>query len=134
MQTYLLAAGVIAVLVGVIHSVLGELLIFSRMRNNKLAPKLVPKLVPTEGAPLLRERHVRILWASWHLGSVFGWALAALLLRMAFPVSPAAFQAFAQNTIAVATLGAALLVLFATNGKHPGWIGLLAVSALTLLS
>jgi hypothetical protein len=123
MQTYLLAAGVITVLVGVIHSVFGEVLIFSRMRQKTL--------IPTHGAPLLRERHVRILWASWHLGSVFGWAFAAILLRLAFPTNPAAFQAFVETALIAAMLCGSLLVLVATKAKHPGWCGLLAVALLT---
>ena len=55
----LIAAAVLAISVGVIHSVLGELLIFNQMREGSFVPKI--------GKPLLRERNVRILWATWHL-------------------------------------------------------------------
>lgn len=69
----LLAAAGLA-LVGLIHSVLGEVLVFRTLRTHGL--------VPTAGYPVLRERQVRILWASWHLVTVLGWALSALLWRL----------------------------------------------------
>ena len=60
----LLAAAGLA-LVGLVHSVLGEVLVFRTLRTHGL--------VPTAGYPVLRERQVRILWASWHLVTVLGW-------------------------------------------------------------
>lgn len=121
---YLMLAGILAIIVGLVHSVLGEIMIFNRMRRGTL--------IPTDGGERLRERHVRILWASWHLVTVFGFALAALLLRLwqapSLPVAP-----YLIGTISLATLAAALLVLIATNGRHPGWLGLLGVAALTWL-
>lgn len=74
MQIYFLVAGSLALLTGVIHSVLGEIRIFRPLRSKGL--------VPTIGAPPLREGHIRIIWATWHLGSVFGWAFAGVLLRL----------------------------------------------------
>ena len=125
MQTSFLAAGVLAFVVGVAHSVLGEILIFRHMR--------VKGLVPTVGAPLLRERHVRILWASWHIVTVFGWALGAILLQLAFSAHNIGFQAFVEHTIIFAMLASSFLVLIGTKGMHPGWLGLLGVAVLTWL-
>lgn len=65
-----LAAGGLA-LVGVAHSVLGELLVFRALRTEGI--------VPTGGRPVLREWQVRILWGTWHLATVLGWALSALM-------------------------------------------------------
>lgn len=124
MQTLYLAAGLIAAVTGVAHSVLGERLIFRHLRASGL--------VPTRGAPPLRERHIRILWATWHLGSVFGWALAGMLLRLAF--APTLSPAMVATGAAAAYLGGALLVLVGTKGRHPGWIALLAVALLTWLA
>jgi hypothetical protein len=126
MQTYMFIAGVLALMVGTIHSVLGEIYIFRRMR--------VSGIVPTNGAPLLRERHVRILWASWHIVTVFGWAFAAVILRLAFPTGNDSFQTFVQNTTITSMLMSALLVLFGTKGMHPGWLGLAAVAVLIWLA
>lgn len=75
MQTLLSIAAGLAVLTGIVHSALGELLIFRHLRNGTL--------VPTQDAPPLRSRNVRIIWATWHLASVFGWAFAAILARLA---------------------------------------------------
>ena len=83
---------------------------------------------------MLRERHVRILWASWHIVTVFGWAFAAVILRLAFPTVNDSFQTFVQNTTIAAMLMSALLVLFATKGMHPGWLGLAAVGVLIWLA
>jgi len=59
MESYLFVAGCLSLALGVIHSVMGEILIFRRMRQGRI--------IPTNGHPVLKERHVRILWASWHL-------------------------------------------------------------------
>ena len=125
MQNYMFAAGSLALVVGTIHSALGEVLIFSRMRNNGL--------VPTVGEPKLRERHVRILWASWHIVTVFGWALGAILLRFSFPSTEYTVQVFVENTIVFSMLASSFLVLVGTKGMHPGWLGLLGVATLTWL-
>ena len=49
----LFAAGCLAFVLGFIHSILGEILIFKRMRDGGI--------IPTNGGSLLEERHVRIL-------------------------------------------------------------------------
>jgi len=126
MQTYMLVAGTIAIVVGLVHSILGEILIFRHLRSGGL--------VPANGAPPLKERNIRILWATWHLASVFGWAFAMVLLRLAASDSHASLQALVVNAIVFAYLGGALFVLIGTRGRHPGWIALLGVAALTWLS
>ena len=125
MQLFLFIAGSLAILVGLVHSILGEVLIFSRLRNDEI--------VPTSPAPPLQERHVRILWASWHIVSIFGWEFSANLLRMAFPATDQLFFLFVKNSIIVSMFVSALIVLVATKGRHPGWVGLLAVAVLTWL-
>ena len=61
-------------LIGVIHTVLGEVLIFQRMR--------VKGVVPTKGGEVLRERNVRILWATWHLVTVLGFLVAVVIVHL----------------------------------------------------
>jgi len=123
MQTFFFAAGLLAIAAGGVHSILGEVLIFSRMRDRTI--------VPTRGAPLLQERHVRILWATWHIVTVFGCAIGAILLKLAHSSSQLGFQGFVGDSIVVATLLSSLLVLIGTSARHPGWIGLLGVAVLT---
>lgn len=121
MQNYLIAAGVLMILIGIAHSVIGEILIFRQLRAGTIVPLLAP--------PPLRERHLRILWANWHLTSALGWGLAALLMLIAVAPDPSSY-ALQVRTIAVATLAGSLLVLYATRGRHPGWIGLLVAAVL----
>ena len=126
MQVLFFAAGSLALITGIVHSVLGEILIFRHLRNGGL--------VPAMAAPPLRERNIRILWATWHLGSVFGWAFAGILFRLAVAPHDSSLIAFVLSTIVFANIGASLLVLIGTKGRHPGWIALLAVAVLTWLA
>lgn len=124
MQNYLIAAGVLMILIGIAHSVIGEILIFRQLRAGTIVPLLAP--------PPLRERHLRVLWANWHLTSALGWGLAALLMLIAVAPDPSSY-ALQVRTIAVATLAGSLLVLYATRGRHPGWFGLLIAAGLAWL-
>jgi len=74
MNTLLFSAGVVCLIVGLIHSVLGEILIFKHLRNGTI--------IPTIGKPLLKERNIRIIWASWHIVTIFGWAFGAMLFHI----------------------------------------------------
>ena len=123
--TLLSAAAIVLACVGVGHSVLGETMIFRHVRR--------AGVLPTDAAPPLRGRHVRILWASWHIASVFGWALAAIVYRLATaPTMP--IDGFAVRACAIAALASAALVLIATRGRHPGWVGLGLAGLLALLA
>jgi len=122
MQTLLAIAAVLATLTGIAHSVLGELLIFRHLRQGTL--------VPAEDAPPLRNRHIRILWATWHLATVFGLAFAAVLARLAVTPDASMPTLLAGATVAAYASGS-LLVLGGTKGRHPGWFALAAVAALT---
>lgn len=124
MQNYLLSAGVLMILIGLAHSVIGEILIFRQLRAGTIVPLLAP--------PPLRERHLRILWANWHLTSALGWGLAALLILVAAAPDPSSY-ALHVRIIAIATLAGSLLVLYATKGRHPGWFGLLIAAGLAWL-
>jgi len=59
MNPFLLAAAILIFLIGLLHSLLGERLVFRHLR--------VSGLVPTRGDSHLREFRVRILWATWHV-------------------------------------------------------------------
>lgn len=125
MNTYLIAAAALAFIVGLVHSVLGEVMLFSRMRQGLV--------VPTNGGSVLQQRHVRILWASWHVLTAFGWSFAAMLLFLAPEPSAGHLRVSILQAIAVGMLFGSLLVLYATKARHPGWLGLLGVAVLTWL-
>lgn len=122
MQGPLALAGALTALTAVVHSVMGEVLIFRALRTRSL--------VPSGPAPPLRARHVHILWATWHLASVFGLACAALLLWIAVANVDGALARVVVHAVATAHLLGAVLVLGATRGRHPGWIALLLVALL----
>lgn len=126
MQPLLATASILAVMTGVAHSLLGERLIFRHLRTSSI--------VPTLPAPPLQNRHVRILWATWHLASVLAWAFAGLLWQLA--TNPVATLSARSVLLAAAAgfLAGALLVLYATCGRHPGWIALAVVGALSWAS
>ena len=126
MKSYLLGAVALAVLISLVHSILGEILIFRRLRSGSW--------IPTQGAPPLDERHIRILWATWHLVTVFGLAFATILFRIGSAGSAASLQATVLTTTAAAFLGGAALVLLGTKGRHPAWVGLTGVALLLALA
>ncbi len=121
MNTYFVAAAAIAFVVGLVHSVLGEKLIFQRLRING-------HLVPTKGGTVLGAGHVRILWASWHIVTVFGWCMGTVLLQLAGPSSLDTGSRTVVQAFAVSALAACGLVLVGTRARHPGWMGLLAIA------
>ena len=125
MNYYFIAGGILAFAIGLIHSVFGERLVFARMRSSGL--------IPTEGGLLLREHHVRILWATWHIGTVMGWAMGAMLFRLALAPSVATDHNFFAIAIGVSAFGSSMLVLVGTKGRHPGWIGLLGMAIFTAM-
>ncbi|MBL8299338.1 MAG: hypothetical protein JNN30_13450 [Rhodanobacteraceae bacterium] len=116
-----LAAGLL-ILTGLVHSLLGEWLIFRHLRQGTLVPQL--------GAPPLLARNVRILWATWHLASVFGWGFAVMLLGLeAAPDGPV--RDVVLQAVSAAAAGGSTLVLVGTRGRHPGWVVLGAVAGLS---
>ena len=124
MNIYLHAAAVLTFTVGLIHSVLGEVMVFSRLRKGSW--------VPTHGGNVLHQRHVRILWASWHVVTVLGWLVAAMLWALA--AEPASgLRSFLLQVIIGSTSVSSAMVLYATKARHPGWVGLLGVAVLTYL-
>jgi hypothetical protein len=126
MNTLLASASLLLAIVALVHTVLGEVLIFRRLRK--------AGLVPTEGGSALRERQVRILWATWHAVSVLGWAMSAMLWQLARTPAADALQSQLLAAIAAGSLGASALVAIGTRARHPGWIGLLAVAVLVWLA
>jgi len=118
-----MSAGLLSIVVGIVHSILGEFLIFKNLRNGSLVPNI--------SVPPLRERNIRILWATWHLASVFGFAMGAILIQLAIMPAP---QVFIIQSIAFSMCSGSALVFYATKAKHPGWVGLLGVAVLCWLA
>jgi len=128
MNIYFLIAGILCFLLGLIHSILGEYLIF---KDKRKIGNLVPSKVNTE----LKERHLRIIWATWHLSSFFGWCIGAFLIKISSDQKKldAEFIDFMINSTVLTMFASSLLVLIGTNGKHPGWIVLILIGILLIL-
>lgn len=125
MNAWLAGAAALVFPIGLVHSVLGELMVFRPLRRGGV--------VPDGGAPVLRAFQTRILWATWHLVTVMAWAFTALLLWLARPAAQAASGGVVEACIATALTAGAGLVLWSNRGRHPAWIALLAAAALVLL-
>jgi di/tricarboxylate transporter len=128
MNIYILIAGILCIILGLVHSILGEFLIFKNKRK-------IGNLVPTKANKELPERHLRIIWATWHLSTFFGWCIGALLIKIALNQNKfdSELIGFMINSTIITMFSAALLVLLVTKGKHPGWIVLLLIVALLIL-
>ena len=104
----LLAALVVAV-IGLVHSILGERVVF-------------PRLFALPDLPLLRRDRtytVHVLRYAWHLTSVAWWAFAAILIMVWLG---AADMRRASVLIVALTLLASGVVILATAGRrHPAW-------------
>lgn len=126
MNAYFIAAAVLALLVGLAHSILGEIMIFRRLRKPG-------RIIPSDGGAILTGSNIRILWASWHVLTVFGWGMAAILAVLARPAARGVHDGAIEQAIMVSMLAGSALVLVATKARHPGWAGLLGVAALVWL-
>jgi hypothetical protein len=125
MNWYFAAAGILTFAIGLVHSVLGERLIFRRMRS--------AGFIPTNGGQVLREPHIRILWASWHVVTALGWCIAVALFWLALPSSGSLAQSLVAKAVVASMLASSILVLVGTMGKHFGWVGLLGIAILTAM-
>ncbi len=108
----LILAGILSIVLGMIHSILGERMIFKPLRRN---PEHFNSF-----------RYRGILWASWHLVTVFGGCLGVYLLELGGVKVPGHLTDY----IFWAMLLGAVMVIFGTRGKHPGWIVLLLIAML----
>jgi len=124
MNNALVAASALAFATGLAHTVIGEVLVFRRLRRGTI--------IPTFGGDVLLERNVRILWASWHALTLFGWSMGAMLIVLA-GAPPGELNSSIARLISVGMATGALAVLIGTRGRHPGWIAMSLVAVLTEL-
>lgn len=121
MNVYFLAAATAAFLLGLAHTVLGEMLIFRHLGTSGAG---------ADGSKPLGRRHLAALRSTWHLATLFGWGLAALFFWMARPDRSLAGLAVA---IAAFLVLCALFWLVGTRGRHPAWIIFLVTATLSYL-
>jgi hypothetical protein len=121
MNTYLLVAAGMSAVGGVLHSILGERLILSRLTSEGLPATL--------GSPLFSLRVLRLFW---HLVSVAWWGFTALLVLLAsMPASGDTRRLI--WAIAFTFLASAVVSLIVSRGKHFSWGVLLMIAVATWL-
>lgn len=128
MNNYLLVAGILCSFLGIFHSILGEVLIF---RNKSKRKKKVSRIITS----CLKERHLRIIRATWHLTSFFGWCIGVILIKIETKQTEMSndLMQFIIISVTITMFCSSFLVLITTKGKHPGWAVLLIIGILTLL-
>lgn len=106
MQISLLLAALLLILIGFMHSYLGERFVLSRL----LA---LPNLPPLRGSRAYMENLLRM---AWHITSVAWWGTAALLL---LAWSSHLGSAGVVLTVTFALHG--LIILVTVGPRHPAW-------------
>jgi predicted permease len=119
MNPYLLTAAILTVILGLIHSLRGERLIFRTIAQNR----------PALHAAGLRQGYLNILCASWHLATLFSWGMAFILYWLA-QEPPSYLGSFVAMAIALSIGAGGVLVLIGTKGRHPGWVVMLVIAGL----
>lgn len=118
-----IVAAVLLIGIASIHSLIGERLIFRKVRKSLAIGQ-------TDFVPLT-ESNLRIIWASWHIVSVIGVAVALFVISL---VRAQAGAEIAYFYFAISMFLSSALVFGSTRGKHAGWVGLLAVGLLLMIA
>ncbi len=126
MNIYLGIAAGLTIFLGLAHSIIGEVLIFRHWRRGGTSKAALGAKLPL--------RHRRILWSTWHLVSVFGWGIAAVLFKLASLQQALPFAGYVKHVLVVTMLLGGALVLGGTRGRHPGWLVLLVIATLIWMS
>ena len=116
----LLAAGLLAFSLGLVHSVLGEVLFFRHMESFQGFPSSL-------GGGDFWKRTLRV---TWHIPSILGWAFALILVDFAFLERLGGGERFVVKAFALSQLLCAVVTLGGTKGKHPAWVAFLVLAVL----
>ena len=119
MEGLLYSAAILAVSLGVAHSVLGERYILTRLFRRNDLPKLF-------GSP---EFTIQTLRFAWHITTVAWTGLAALLVLAGRGTLTTSGM---LQTIGLTFLASCFLPLVWTRGKHLSWLALFAIGGIAL--
>jgi hypothetical protein len=122
MSNLLSIAGILMILLGLAHSVLGEMLIFRHIRRGKARHAGAIELLP--------QRRWDALWSSWHLVTLLGIGLGSslLLIAVAPEKAPAPYLSAIAATLAISSV----YWFLGTRGKHPAWLVFAAISGILI--
>ncbi|MCH1883370.1 hypothetical protein [Agrococcus sp. ARC_14] len=115
----LVVAAALVALLGIAHSILGEVAIIRPMERQTQLPKL-------RGA----DFPLNTIRFAWHVTSLLALGFAVVLLQLASGIPPHAVVAAIGWTL----LACSVLPLVWSRGRHPSWIIFIIAGALCLLS
>ncbi|MDX2435734.1 MAG: hypothetical protein QNL88_01680 [Acidobacteriota bacterium] len=119
MNFSLFAAGVLSVLIGVIHSVLGEKLVLGPLFRRSELPKLL-------GSTIFARRTLRF---TWHLTTVLLVAIGAVAVVLSLTVLEPQ-SVWILRLFAVTFAACSLLSLVGARGRHFSWWFFLLIATL----
>lgn len=121
MDTLIFASAGLLMIIGLIHSVLGEKYILTRLFKKHTLPRLF-------GGTEFTQNTLRF---AWHLTTVAWFGLAFILILSRFPN----FDIYSVYLICAGVLAIhALVSLVGSKGKHLSWVGFLAIAVMLLLA
>lgn len=121
MNIYFLIAAILAFLIGLSHSLLGEFFFLRRLFKREMPFKL--------GSELFVNRTTRI---AWHLTTIAWWNAAAILI--VFSLRPMDHTSFiVARIISNIFLLSGILSLVGSRGRHLSWIVFFLISLIAWL-
>lgn len=119
MDTLLIVGAVLAMLLGIAHSYLGERYILVRLFRRSNLPELF-------GSDAFTKQTLRF---AWHLTTIAWVGLASILLLIAIIDSSGQLSAVLK-AISLTFFVSSFVTLIATRGRHLAWIIFLSISLL----
>lgn len=119
MDIALYIAALLTFTIGIIHSVLGERYILTRLFRRDDLPKHF-------GSTEFTSRTLRF---AWHITTVAWWGLAAILILLA---QPSISKSSIGLVIGITFLIHFAIALFGSKGKHLSWIVFLIIAVLSI--
>ncbi len=119
MNFYFVVAAVLAIALGLAHSVLGERYILIRLFRRQNLPHLF-------GSDDFTKRTLRF---AWHLTTIACFGLAALLFILASSPLDASARIL-SSALAATFLASAVVAVIGSRGRHLAWVVLLIIAGL----
>lgn len=118
----LITAAILCVVIGFIHSYLGERFILNMLFKHGTVHKLF-------GSDYFPKR---TLWFAWHITTVAWWGFAYILCSIDSGVSN--LEVHTLNAIGVVFLVSGLFSFLSTKGKHLSWVIFWTITVLCFVS
>jgi hypothetical protein len=117
MNTCLITGAILAVLISVVHSYLGERYILTRLFRRAALPHLF-------GSDRFTRQTLRF---AWHLSSIAWIGFAGIMISFTY-VDPLQSRRVALQIISLTFVIHAIITAYATRGRHLAWIVYLAIA------